>query len=60
MKKLVALKTNDGDVNAGVMSELLNEIKFSDARKLVVVSHSNLIRALLGRRLHSTVRSATP
>ena len=50
-------KAEDVDLRLG---ELLNEIKFSDHASIVLVSHSNLIRALLSRRLHSSVRSAKP
>jgi hypothetical protein len=42
------------------LSELLNAIKFAEASSLVLVSHSNLLRALMKRRLHPSLRLAQP
>jgi len=50
-------KTEDVDVR---LNELLNSIKFSQSSSLVLVSHSNLFRALLGRRVANTLRDRSP
>lgn len=42
------------------LNELLNSIKFSKSSSLVLVSHSNLFRALLGRRLSNQFRQDSP
>ena len=42
------------------LNELLNEVKFSEDSSIVIVSHSNLIKAVLSRRLHTSVRTKKP
>jgi len=42
------------------LNELLNAVKFAEASTVVLVSHSNFLRALMGRRLHSSLRAEQP
>jgi hypothetical protein len=42
------------------LNELLNAVKFAEASTLVLVSHSNMYRALLGQRLHQRLRVLKP
>ena len=42
------------------LNELLNAVKFAEASTVVLVSHSNLLRALMGRRLHPSLRDEKP
>lgn len=45
----------DDDVDERI-NELLNDIRFSQARSIILVSHSNLFRALLKRRASPTLK----
>jgi len=50
-------KREDVDVR---LNELLNSIKFAPASTIILVSHSNFFKYLLGRRLHKDLRARKP
>ena len=42
------------------LNELLNAIKFSSGETLVLFSHSNILKELMGRRVNKELRAAKP